>query len=160
MTQTELSQDQVVQTLRDSRFVMLTTALSDGTLLSHPMTPQQVTDDADVWFFIGLGTDQAQALRGSTHVNIAVSEAGSWLSVAGRVEFVQDRAKVDELWDDEAAAYYEGGKDDPDLGLIRVDSDSAQYWGMPGGKVSALAKIVKTKVTGERAGGMSATTEL
>lgn len=156
----DLSQSDVVSRLRDSRFVMLTSARGDGTLLSHPMTPQQVTDDADVWFFVGLDTEQATALKTSPEVNIAVSEAGSWLSVAGRAEFVQDRAKVDELWDDSVAAYMTGGKDDPNLGLLRVDGRSAEYWGMPGGKVAALAEILKAKVTGQKPQGGAGTTEL
>lgn len=160
MTTEELSQDQVITTLRDSPFVMLTTALPDGTLLSHPMTPQQVTDDADIWFFVGLDGDQANALRGNPHVNIAISEAGSWLSVAGRVEFVEDRAKIEELWDGEVDAYFKGGTDDPNLGLLFVVSDSAQYWGMPGGKMSALARIAKVKLTGDRPQGVSGTTGL
>ncbi|MGP9539874.1 pyridoxamine 5'-phosphate oxidase family protein [Brachybacterium sp. AOP43-C2-M15] len=160
MTTDELSQDTVVTTLRDSRFVMLTTALPSGKLLSHPMTPQQVTDDADVWFFLSAAGDQADALRAGPEVNIAISEAGSWLSVAGHLEYVDDRAKRDELWDGQLESYFPGGKDDPDLRLVRVISDSAQYWGMPGGKVSALARITKAKVTGERAPGASGTVEL
>ncbi|PWH07211.1 general stress protein [Brachybacterium endophyticum] len=160
MTTEDLSQDTVVDTLRESRFVMLTTARADGTLLSHPMTAQEVTDDADVWFFVGLQGDQADALHGNPHVNIAVAKAGTWLSVAGRVEFVDDRAKIDELWDDEAGAYFEHGKEDPNVGLIRVTSDSAQFWGLPGGRASALAKITKARLTGQKPGGSSATTEL
>lgn len=156
----ELSQHDVVETLRRARWVMLTTALADGTLLSHPMSPQEVTDDTDVWFFLSLDGGQAEALRTGPAVNIAVSEAGSWLSVAGRAEFVEDRAKVDELWNDEAGAWFEGGKEDPSLGLVRVTGDSAQFWGLPGGKVSALAQIVKAKVTGDRVPGGTSTTEL
>ena len=68
-----LDQRDVVRILRDAKYVMLTTALADGKLLAHPMAPQQVTDDADVWFFIGLDGDQAGALRQNPHVNIAVS---------------------------------------------------------------------------------------
>lgn len=160
MTQQDLSVEQVVSTLRGSRFVMLTTATTDRKLVSHPMTPQQVTDGADVWFFIGLDTDHAEALRGGAEVNIAVSESGSWLSVAGRAEFVADRSKVEELWDDEAASYFAQGKNDPHLGLLRVSSESAQYWGMSGGKVTALTSILKARLTGEPVEGVSGTTEL
>lgn len=155
------TQQDVVTQLRDAKWVMLTTALADGRLLSHPMTPQEVTDDADVWFFVGLQGEQADALRDRDgHVNLAVSEAGAWLSVAGRAEFVDDRAKIDELWDGEVSAYFEGGKDDPNLGLLRVTGESAQFWGLPGGKVSALAQMVKAKVTGDKTAGGSGTTEL
>lgn len=161
MTDTEdLKQADVVRILRDSGYVMLTTALNDGKLLAHPMVPQQVTDDADVWFFIGMQGDQATALLKNPEVNIAVAEAGNWLSVAGRVEFVDDQDKKDELWNDQVAAWFTGGRNDPELGLMKVVGDSAQHWGLEGGKVSALAQIAKAKVTGDRTGGGSDTTEL
>ncbi|MFC7375511.1 MULTISPECIES: pyridoxamine 5'-phosphate oxidase family protein [unclassified Brachybacterium] len=155
-----LSQQDVVDKLRASDLVMLTTALPDGKLLSHPMAIQEVTDDADVWFFIGLTGGQADALRQEPHVNLAVADAGSWLSVAGRAEFVDDHAKIDELWSDRAAAYFPDGKDDPDLGLLKVVGDSAQFWGLPGGKVAGIAQILKAKVSGERTAGGTGTTEL
>lgn len=161
MTDQTLSQQDVVDRLRDADVVMLTTALPDGTLLSHPMTIQGVDDDADVWFFVGLQGDQADALRhGGPHVNLAIADAGSWLSVAGHAAFVEDRAVIDQLWNEQALAYFPQGKDDPNLGLMRVTSDSAQYWGLPGGKVAGLAQIVKSKVVGDRPPGGTATTEL
>ena len=155
----EITKEDVVAKLRDASWVMMTTTDTDGKLLSHPMVPQQVTDDADVWFFISLRGGQAQALKANPQVNLAVSEAGTWLSVAAEVDFVEDRAKVDELWNKDVEGWFEG-KDDPALGLIRADSESAQYWGLPGGKMSALARIVKSRVTGELAGGGSETMEL
>ncbi|WP_413336641.1 pyridoxamine 5'-phosphate oxidase family protein [Brevibacterium sp. GP-SGM9] len=156
----DLNQHDVIRILSDSGYVMLTTALDDGKLLAHPMVPQQVTDDADIWFFIGLQGDQASALKHNQNVNVTVSEAGNWLSVAGRVEFVDDQAKIDELWSDSVAAWFDGGRHDPDVGLIKVTGDSAQHWGLKGGKVAGLAQIVKAKVTGQRTGGGSSTTEL
>lgn len=155
----EITREDVVAKLRDASWVMMTTTDTDGKLVSHPMVPQQVTDDADVWFFISLRGGQADALRHSRQVNLAVSEAGTWLSVAAEVEFVEDRAKIDELWNKDVEGWFEG-RDDPALGLIRADSESAQYWGLPGGKMSALGRIVKARVTGERTGGDSETMEL
>lgn len=159
-SQQTLDANQVAQNLRDSKWVMLTVADAQGKLVSHPMSVQEVSDDVDVWFFVGLQGDQADALRANPQVNIAVSSAGAWLSVAGRAEFVEDRARVDELWDDSVEAWFEHGKDDPNLGLLKVVGDSAQFWGLPGGRVAALAQIVKAKVAGERTAGGTQTTEL
>ena len=125
--------------------------------LAHDLGAEKVLYIAGWRIF---GTEQAQALQSNPQVNLSFAHLGSWLSVAGRVEFVDDRAKVDELWGDDVAAWYDGGKDDPDLGLVRVVSESAQFWGQPGGKASALASIVKARVSGERPKGQSATTEL
>ncbi|HEX7351155.1 pyridoxamine 5'-phosphate oxidase family protein [Brachybacterium sp.] len=155
-----LTQQDVVQKLRDTDLVMLTTALPDGKLLSHPMAIQGVSEEADVWFFVSLSGGQAEALRSGPEVNLAVAEAGSWLSVAGRAAFVEDRSVVEQLWTDSAEAYFPGGAEDPDLGLLRVSGTSAQFWGLPGGRVAGLAQIVKAKVSGEQAPGGTGTTEL
>lgn len=161
MVLSELTQEKVVETMRGERFVMLTSVAPDGKLQSHPMTPQQITHDADVWFFINGKADQATNLMEHPEVNAAFAEAGSWLSVAGRVLFDNhNRAKIDELWDDSVAAYFDGGKSDPGLALVRFVCESAQFWGQPGGKVASLAQIAKAKVTGDRPAGTSDTTEL
>lgn len=155
----EITKEDVVDKLRDASWVMMTTAGADGKLVSHPMVPQQVTDDADVWFFISLTGGHAEALKASSQVNLSVAEAGAWLSVAADVTFIDDRAKIDELWNKDVEGWFEG-KDDPAVGLIRADSESAQFWGLPGGKMSALARIVKSRISGDRTGGDSGTMEL
>ena len=155
----ELDQADVVKILRGGDSVMLATALADGKILAHPMAPQEVTDDADVWFFLALDGDQAKALQTNPEVNISIAEAGNWLSVAGRVQFVDDKAKVDELWSDSAKAWFDDRRD-PNLGLIKVVTHSAQHWGLPGGKASGLFHLVKSKITGDRPTGGTQTTEL
>lgn len=160
MTEQDLTQQDVVEKLRNTKLAMLTTALPDGTLLSHPMSIQGVSEDVDVWFFLALDGGQADALRGDPHVNLAVAEAGSWLSVAGRARLVEDRALIEQLWTESAREYFPQGAEDPNLGLLQLSGDSAQFWGMPGGKVSGLAQILKARVTGDQPPGGTATTEL
>lgn len=155
----ELDQADVVKILRGGDSVMLATALADGKILAHPMAPQEVTEDADVWFFLALDGDQAKALQTNPEVNISIAEAGNWLSVAGRVKFVDDKAKVDELWSDSAKAWFDDRRD-PNLGLIEVVTHSAQHWGLPGGKASGMFRMVKSKITGDRPSGGTQTTEL
>lgn len=154
-----ITKEDVVSKLRDASWVMMTTAGADGKLVSHPMVPQQVTDDADVWFFVSLTGGHSEALQASPEVNLSVAEAGAWLSVAADVEFIENRAKIDELWNKDVEGWFEG-KDDPAIGLIKANSESAQFWGLPGGKMSALARIVKSRVSGDRTDGGSETMEL
>ena len=139
--------------------MLFRSALADGKILAHPMAPQQVTEDADVWFFLALDGDQAKALQTNPEVNISIAEAGNWLSVAGRVQFVDDEAKVDELWSDSVKAWFDDRRD-PKLGLIKVITHSAQHWGLPGGKASGLFRMVRSKLTGDRPSGGTQTTEL
>ncbi|WP_152353896.1 pyridoxamine 5'-phosphate oxidase family protein [Brachybacterium subflavum] len=155
----ELTQEKAVEIMREQRFVMLSTVL-DGKIVSHPMTPMRVEDDASVWFFVGRSGEQGSALQGNTQVNLAFAETGSWLSVAGTAEFVEDAAKARELWDDQLDAYFPQGTDDPDLGLVKVHGESAQYWGVPGPRAAAAAKMLVAKLRGDEGPGISGKTEL
>jgi general stress protein 26 len=85
---------------------------------------------------------------------------GTWLSVAGEAELVDDRARVEELWDESVASYFDGGKDDPDLALLRVHPESAQYWGVPGSKAVAAVKMLAAKLRGTEGPGVTATADL
>jgi general stress protein 26 len=39
-----------------------------------------------------------------------------------------DRAVIDRLWNRFVAVWYEGGKEDPTLALLRLDLESAEIW--------------------------------
>jgi general stress protein 26 len=147
---TELAQDKVVSLMRDDRFCMLTAVGDRGRLHSHPMTPQEVTDDGDVWFFIDSTSDQAANITAEKRVNLAFSDGSTWLSVAGHGTVRQDRAKADELWNPTVEAWFPEGKDSPNVALLHVEADSAEYWDSPGGRIASALAFAKSKVTGEK----------
>ena len=49
-------------------------------------------------------------------------------TVHGSVSLDRDRATIDLLWNRFVAAWYEGGKDDPRLALLRLDAERAEIW--------------------------------
>jgi general stress protein 26 len=49
-------------------------------------------------------------------------------TVHGRLSLDNDRAVIDRLWNRFVAAWYEGGKDDPKLALLRLDAERAEIW--------------------------------
>ena len=49
-------------------------------------------------------------------------------TVHGRLTVDNDRAVIDRLWNSYIAAWYEGGKDDPNLALLRLDGERAEVW--------------------------------
>jgi general stress protein 26 len=161
-TDTDRAQQKVVELMRSDRFCMLTSiGVGDqGRLHSHPMTPQEVTDTGQAWFFIDSSSEQADNINAEKRVNLAFSDGSTWLSVAGHGTVVHDRAKTDELWNSMVEAWFPEGKDSPDLALLRFDPDSAEYWDTPGGRVASALAFAKTKITGERPSGHSESVDL
>jgi hypothetical protein len=62
---------------------------------------------------------------------------------------VQDRAKIDELWKPFLKAWFPEGKDDPQIALIRVDVDHAEYWDAPSSTMVKVVGFLKAVTTGE-----------
>jgi general stress protein 26 len=158
-----LAQEKVVEIMRGDRFCMLTSVgvADQGRLHSHPMTPQQVTDDGDAWFFIDGTSEQAANVTAEKRVNLAFADGSTWLSVTGHATLRRDRAKIDELWNSTVAAWFPEGKDAEQVQLLHVEADSAEYWDTPGGRVASALAFAKSKVTGKKPDvGESDTVEL
>ena len=51
-----------------------------------------------------------------------------WATIHGSVSVDNDRATIDRLWNPYVAAWYEHGKDDPKLALLRIDTEKAEIW--------------------------------
>ena len=46
----------------------------------------------------------------------------------GTLSLDSNRATIDKLWNRFVAAWFEGGKDDPKLALLRLDAERAEIW--------------------------------
>ncbi|MCT9868134.1 pyridoxamine 5'-phosphate oxidase family protein [Paenarthrobacter aurescens] len=153
--------NKVVDIINDSRIGMLTTINDAGVLVSRPLAVQDVKDDGDMWFFTGLGTSQVAHVRQDPRVNVSFGKNTEWVSVAGTAEVVTDRQKIHEMWNQVVEAWFPDGPDTPDVCLLRVDSESAEYWTSPGGTAATVLQWVKSKVTHSRFSvGESGTVEL
>lgn len=98
---------------------------------AQPMTAQLDGEGrGPIWFFTAKGVDLVQAMGQGERAMVHFASKGHDLfaSVEGRLVPDNDRATIDRLWSPFAAAWYEEGKEDPKLQLIRFDPESAQIW--------------------------------
>jgi len=116
--------------IKDIDFAMLTTVSEDGTLISRPMSTQQAEFDGDLWFFTSAPTGKTEDIAREQQVNVAYAQPDkqNYVSVSGTAILVNDRAKMAELWSPIYKAYFPEGLDDPNLRLIKVVVDKAEYW--------------------------------
>jgi general stress protein 26 len=142
--------------IKDIQFTMMTTVCPDGSLRSRPMaTHKDDQFDGTLWFFTNDHDAKVHEILEDTHVNLSYADPGKndYVSVSGRATLVKDKAKAKELWNPLYKAWFPDGVDDPQLALIRVDVDRAEYWDSPNSKMVQLAGFVKALVTGEQARG-------
>ncbi|MDP2086110.1 MAG: pyridoxamine 5'-phosphate oxidase family protein [Gemmobacter sp.] len=117
--------------LRSDRTVMLGLEDSAPTSL-RPMTAllEEDADHGPVWFFTSTETELANQLKGQDLAIFTFASKGHdiFATVHGHMTLSKDRATIDRLWSPFVAAWYEGGKDDPKLVLLRFDPAQAEIW--------------------------------
>lgn len=140
----------VAELIKDFRFAMFTTRNAEDRLVAHPLTVQEAEFDGDLWFLVSKGATFVIDLRADDRVGVSLSSNDSWVSLSGRAQLVEDRAKIDELWNPMVEAWFPNGPEDPDVGLLKFTAESAEYWDSPGGRIASLFSFVKSKITGEQ----------
>lgn len=136
--------------VNEIKFAMLTTQCSDGTLHSRPMSTLQMDEDGYLWFFTGLHSSKIEDIDGQCQVNLAYarSDKQDYLSVTGTAEVVRERQKMEALWTPWLKPWFQEGLDDPELVLLKVRIDEADYWDAPGSAVKRLYGLGKGALTG------------
>jgi general stress protein 26 len=102
---------------------------------ARPMTAQLDGERSPIWFFSSKDNALVRKLGqvGSLDVDRAIATFASkghdiFATVHGRLTIDNDRATIDKLWNRYVGAWFEGGKDDPKLALLRLDAERAEIW--------------------------------
>lgn len=129
---------------------MLTSVEPDGSLRSRPMATQQTSFAGDLWFFTRASSPKVSEIEEHREVNVSYSDPGAstYVSVSGKAELVRDAAKNKELWSPILKAWFPKGLEDPELALLKVSVEQAEYWDSPASKMVQIAGFVKAIATG------------
>jgi general stress protein 26 len=94
------------------------------------MTAQAEEARSPIWFFTAKDNSIVRNLPQGDRAIATFASKGHDLfaTVHGRLSLDNDRAVIDRLWNRFVAAWYEGGKDDPKLALLRLDAERAEIW--------------------------------
>jgi len=142
----------LAELIDESSIAMMTTAEPGGSLRSRPLATLQIDSDGRLWFFTSVSSPKVDEIARNRQVNLSYvdPERQDYVSISGTAEIVRDRAKMQELWTPWIEPWFPRGLDDPDLVLLRVTIESAEYWDAPESKVQRLYGLAKAMATGDR----------
>ncbi len=150
-TNTEESLKELVEKIKDIKVAMMSTIDSEGYIRSRPMQTQETKLNGEIWFFTSVNSHKILELNKDSHVNLnyASPDDNLYVSVSGKATLIKDQAKIDELWTPFMKAWFPEGKQDPNVGLIKVTIEKAEYWDSPSSTVVQLYGMAKAALTGE-----------
>ena len=140
--------------IREIETAMLTT-IDGGVLRSRPMATQKADFDGTLWFLTSAAAHKDEEIEKDNRVNVsyAAPSGNSYVSVSGTAHITSDQAKIDELWSPFYKAWFPEGKDDPNIRVLKITVEQAEYWDAPSSTFVQIAGFLKALATGERADG-------
>lgn len=117
-----------------------------------PMTPNLTQDDdGAIWFITAKGTDAAEAATARKDIRFAMADNGAGLHgyVNGGLSVSDDKDKLDQIWSIVASAWFDEGKQDHDLVLVKFVPRDGEIWLSTESGAVFLFETIKANITDE-----------
>jgi general stress protein 26 len=135
--------------IRDIQVAMLTSA-DEGRLRSRPMAAVDTEFGGTLWFFTRADSHKVIEVAEESQVGLSYADPKkqNYVSLSGTARLVRDAGLVDQHWTESMRVWFPKGKADPQIALLRVDVDYAEYWDAPSSTMLHLYGYAKARLTG------------
>jgi len=135
--------------IKDIKVAMMTSW--DGQAMhSRPMHGFQEEFEGKLYFFTRENSGKTSEISQYDKINLAYADIddNTFVSVSGRGRLSHDQERIRRYWNPMAAAWFPKGVNDPELALIEVEAESAQYWDSTSSNMRYLWEVAAANLTG------------
>jgi len=143
--------DRVWSLMNDVKVAMVVTHNGrDDQLRARPMAAHPDPDENAIYFLTDSGSPKDDEVSRNENVCLTFSDAKAhkFVSVTGRGEMSNDRARIGKFWTAADKAFWKDAND-PAIRLLCVTPDEAEYWESQNFLVTSV-KMIAAGVTGRR----------
>lgn len=134
--------------IKDIKIGMLTT--QDGKeLRARPMHIVQDDYDGTLWFFTKASAHKVDETQDKHQVCVTFTDNDVQVSLSGYAVLSRDQNLIDEFWNPYAEAWFEGGKNDPDVALLEIKITQGEHW-KEESKIKELYEVAKANLTNSK----------
>lgn len=144
--------EKVLALIKDVDYALLATREGGtGPMHARPMAFRAGEFDGTLWFFTKKSSRKVRELAANPETLLCFADAThqNYVSATGKSDVVSDRGKVKELWTEVYRTWFPQGPDDPEIVLIRVTVDHAEYWDVPSSLMVHAYGYIKAVTTGK-----------
>lgn len=123
--------DKIQDVIKNVKFAMMSTVNSKGDVHAWPMTTSETSIGAkEIWFIGDKTSDVVKDIQDNPKIGLsyASEDEKNYVSVSANAELSSDQAKLEELWSPVYNAFFEHGKEDPNVQLIKVVPHGVECW--------------------------------
>ncbi len=118
---------------------------------SQPMTPYFDRSTEELWFITSRQTDLVRAIGQGAQGSFTFvgKDNDYYASLRGAIVQSEDEQKLDDIWNAVAAAWFDDGRRDPDVILLRMTLRDAAIWASGGSSVNFGLEIARAHMDRE-----------
>jgi len=135
--------------MADSPYLMV--GLQNSDEHHQPMTAQ-LDEQAHGQFWFYTNRQNTLAPGGPAMAQFAAKGHDLFACIRGRLVEETDPAVIDRYWSKQVAAWYDQGRDDPDLMMLRFELDDAEIWEADASITGLFRLMTGHRVKGEDLG--------
>jgi general stress protein 26 len=139
-----------VWNLADKIGACMLVTISGRGMRARPMHALPDREAGCLWFITDQRGAKDDEIKAAPDVCLAFADtdSNSYLSITGHAEVLHDVAKATALWSNEAQAWWPKGPNDPEVRVLRVIPDNAEYWDTRGNSIIVALKLVAAQMSG------------
>ncbi|MGP9688661.1 pyridoxamine 5'-phosphate oxidase family protein [Psychrobacter sp. AOP22-C1-C5] len=149
--------DKIQAVIKDVKFAMMSTVNSKGDIHAWPMTTSEASiGGKEIWFIGDKTSDVVKDIQDNPKVGLsyATQDEKNYVSVSANAELSTDKDKLDELWSPVYNAFFEHGKEDPNVQLIKVVPHGVECWLSGSSTINMFKMAAAALQDGKTAEGM------
>lgn len=105
----------------------------------------------DLWFFTRIDSGKVEEIAANEQICLSYAEPNdqNYVSISGAAAIVRDKATIKDLWREPMRTWFPKGTEDPEIALIRVVPEAAEYWDSPNSAFVYAYGYLKARLTGQ-----------
>lgn len=138
--------------IEDHHACMLVTHGPGGALHARPMHAIPDRDSREILFYTAIDGGKAHEIASSNEVCLTFMshKKNDFVAVQGTAELTRDKGLIEEHWNSMVKAWFPEGKDDPNVGMIRVKVRAGEYWDSSSSDIANMLRMMSAAATGKR----------
>jgi general stress protein 26 len=131
---------------------MLVTHSLKGDLRARPMAIAEYGGTGDLYFVTRAEDEKLEEILQSPEVAVTMQRDDCHLSISGKARILTNQLLADELWSTSMRLWFPDGAEDPQMTVILVDPEWAEFWDRTGmNRLEFLWEAGKALIRGEKA---------
>lgn len=153
-TTTNLFSEEAIKKIKKiakhTKVCMFCTHLFEQPIQSRPMTIKEVDNDGNIWFISSKKSNKNFEIISDNQVQLFFSNTCNYeyLSIYGKAAIYTDKETIEKLWSPIANAWFEEGKEDTNVTILKVHPEKGYYWDTENSKIVSFLKIAASALTG------------